>query len=194
MEELPLSSQDAIDDDDGDDRATRITYASLYLCTKCSYGVRAVRGVNERRIGRKQSERRRSLFPILMRAYLRVAAAVCLWRSGSCSTSDATRRALLIQCQAYHLRSSVSGIPPSAETPIGPNERTFAFCGEKPQLWMMEERRRPQCRGGSKGATQSYSVEMRGFNSSKPLETRRPLGQFCSKSSSIGRAPILHDV
>ena len=90
MEELPLSSQDAIDDD-GDDSATRITYASLYLCTKCSYGVRAVRGVNERRIGRKQSERRRStLFPILMRAYLRVAAAVCLWRSGSCSTSDAT--------------------------------------------------------------------------------------------------------
>ena len=47
MEELPLSSQDAIDDDDdGDDSATRITYASLYLCTKCSYGVRAVRGVN----------------------------------------------------------------------------------------------------------------------------------------------------
>ena len=46
MEELPLSSQDAIDDDG----ATRITYASLYLCTKCSYGVRAVRGGNERRV------------------------------------------------------------------------------------------------------------------------------------------------
>ena len=97
MEELPLSSQDAIDDDS----ATRITYASLYLCTKCSYGVRAVRGVNVVVVsaGSNPSEDAIrityggcSLQPWLPDGIARFFKIVCVWPFGLLDYGSATLR------------------------------------------------------------------------------------------------------